>query len=111
MQRLLLLLESANAMLPHLDGLLRLCGSLLQDKNPKVVLTALEVLGLVTSKTGWPMRSHLASLVSTLVPMLGDKKIIIRQATIKVRIPRRKDKRKHKAKFRHAHKTLYGRAS
>lgn len=84
MQRLILKVTSAAVLLPHVEDLLQLCYDLLQDKNLKITLTTLEILGLLTAKAGWPMRAQLKPLIAHLLPLLGDSKVVLRQATTKV---------------------------
>ena len=54
--------------------------SMLGDTNVQVTLKGLELLGALTHKAGWPIRSYADKMVSNAVDLLGDNKIVVRQA-------------------------------
>lgn len=42
------------------------------------------MLSHIITKIGWPLRSHLEPLLDTIVPLLGDARIVVRQSTTKL---------------------------
>jgi hypothetical protein len=93
---MLSLLTSAEAMhTPSLPGLIAFISDLVDDANLKVVLSSLQVpylpvpltaqmLGVVVAKAAPALRPQAAPLASRLLPLLGDSKIVVRQAVTKV---------------------------
>lgn len=51
---------------------------------PQVVTAALQLIGLIVGRVGWPVRTYLDSLMEQLISLLGDNKIIIRHSNIKL---------------------------
>ena len=76
--------EYATAITPHLPGLLDLLEQLTGDTNLKVALGALEVMGLVVQKVGYPMRIELPKMMGPLLRMFGDSQVVVRQAVGKL---------------------------
>eukprot|EP00039_Didymoeca_costata_P020699 m.342134 g.342134 ORF g.342134 m.342134 type:complete len:1486 (+) comp21012_c0_seq1:282-4739(+) len=79
-------LERTSAIIPYLNDLIKLLLSLVGDTNLKITLTAIEILEQLIEKVGWPMRSHLESLVNYQTNLLGDMRIVVRQASTKLLI-------------------------
>ena len=77
-------LENMQSLVPTLGRLLNFLGQLLNDSNLKVVIGALQAIGVVVGRVGWPMRSYLETLMERLVGLLGDNKILVRQSNIKL---------------------------
>mmetsp|Transcript_2156 Transcript_2156/g.4433 ORF Transcript_2156/g.4433 Transcript_2156/m.4433 type:complete len:1381 (-) Transcript_2156:85-4227(-) len=57
---------------------------LLNDPNFKIELTTLQTLGILLSIVGYDVVPHLSKLVQRLIEKLGDNKIVVRQANVKV---------------------------
>ena len=77
-------IERATAITPHIPGLLDLLEQLAGDTNLKVALAALEVMGQVVQKVGYPMRTQLPKMMVPLVRMFGDSQVVVRQAVGKL---------------------------
>eukprot|EP00049_Salpingoeca_infusionum_P002276 m.55344 g.55344 ORF g.55344 m.55344 type:complete len:1414 (+) comp11485_c0_seq1:246-4487(+) len=84
LQTVAIQLESGASLVSHLPALMSFLVDLLRDKNMKVVVGTMQVLGQLITKVGWPFRSHLDVLLEQLVLLLGDTKIVIRQSNTKL---------------------------
>lgn len=73
-------------MRPRLPELMRFLGKLLTDPNFKISLTTLQVLSALVDKLDHELERHVAVLMPGLVEKLGDSKIVVRQANLKVRL-------------------------
>jgi len=71
-------------MRPRLPELMRFLGKLLTDPNFKISLTTLQVLSALVDKLDHELERHVAVLMPGLVEKLGDSKIVVRQANLKV---------------------------
>ena len=76
--------EDARPIVPHLKGLLRLLGPLLDDPNFKIALTSIQITGELVDRAGDAVGAHADAVMPLLVEKFGDKKIVIRQGTMKV---------------------------
>jgi len=76
--------EDPKPLVPHLKGLVRLVGPLLDDPNFKIALTSIQITGELVDKAGVDMAGQATNLMPLLVEKFGDKKIVIRQGTMKV---------------------------
>eukprot|EP00730_Choanoeca_flexa_P001418 TRINITY_DN10627_c0_g2_i1.p1 TRINITY_DN10627_c0_g2~~TRINITY_DN10627_c0_g2_i1.p1 ORF type:complete len:1396 (+),score=186.15 TRINITY_DN10627_c0_g2_i1:135-4322(+) len=71
-------------LLEYLQEILSFLIDLTSDTNLKVCMGAVDTIGQLTSRVGWPMRGHLDHLMTTLINMLGESKIVVRQCVTKV---------------------------
>lgn len=78
--------EDGRPLVPHLKGLLRLVGPLLDDPNFKIALTSIQITGELVDRVGDAMAGHVDAVMPLLVEKFGDKKIVIRQGTMKVMV-------------------------
>jgi hypothetical protein len=76
--------ERVAGIVPHLAGLIEFLFQLMQDQNLKITLGAIAILEQLVVKVGLPIKTHLATLMTHHVAMLGDGKIVLRQAAIKL---------------------------
>ena len=76
--------EDPKPLVPHLKGLVRLVGPLLDDPNFKIALTSIQITGELVDKAGVDMALQADNVLPLLVEKFGDKKIVIRQGTMKV---------------------------
>jgi len=79
-------LEDVRPMLPHLKGLLRLLGPLLDDPNFKIALTSIQITGELVDKAQTAIGAFTDFLMPLLMEKIGDKKIVIRQGTMRVMV-------------------------
>jgi hypothetical protein len=77
-------IERVKGILPHLGDLIRFLIQMMSDSNLKITLTTIEILEQLVVKVGWPMRTFLDQLMDHHVGMLGDSKIVLRQAATKL---------------------------
>ena len=71
-------------MSPHVLSFINYLTSLLDDSNFKITTVTLEILGLLVKRQGPSITAHLKALVGALSKRMGDNKIVIRQAIMKV---------------------------
>lgn len=77
-------LERTATILPHLSNLIAFLTGFLDDSNLKITLSILEIIGQLVFKVGWPIRPYLEQLLKYHVNMLGDSKVVLRQANVKL---------------------------
>eukprot|EP00743_Colponemidia_sp_Colp-15_P007986 GILK01008649.1.p1 GENE.GILK01008649.1~~GILK01008649.1.p1 ORF type:complete len:1647 (-),score=313.75 GILK01008649.1:294-5174(-) len=77
-------LTDAKNVLPFLPSFLAFVNGLLADPNFKISLTTLQIIGELVERIGSGLKPHLHVLLTGLVEKLGDNKIVIRQASMKV---------------------------
>lgn len=77
--------EDLSLVVPHQKELVELLIQLLDDPNFKISLTSISIIGALVSRLGMSLnKSCLEHLVIPLAEKLADKKIVIRQETLKV---------------------------
>eukprot|EP01052_Picozoa_sp_SAG31_P005891 SAG31_NODE_266_length_18815_cov_17.009243_11_plen_198_part_00 len=69
---------------PQLPNFMEFCVTLLADQNFKIALTTVQILGMLVEKFGAHMEGSLHIVVPPLIDKLGDNKIVVRQAIMKV---------------------------
>lgn len=84
LQRLAASIRGGAAMVQHLPSFMEFCVALLADSNFKIALTTVQILGVIVEKFEGDMQSSLRGIVPPLIDKLGDNKIVVRQAIMKV---------------------------
>jgi hypothetical protein len=84
LQSLVQSLSNAEPLVPHLSGLMTFMTGLLDDPNFKISLTTLQILGELVGKLDKAFRPVCVTTLRALIEKLGDNKIVIRQANLKV---------------------------
>ena len=69
---------------PHVLKFISFLNNLLDDSNFKITTVTLEILGLVVQKLQSQVKTHLKALIMALTKRMGDNKIVVRQAIMKV---------------------------
>ena len=77
-------LETPDLLTPHLLHFISFLNNLLDDSNFKISTVTLEILGSLVQLLHVGVRPHLKPIVLALTKRMGDNKIVIRQAIIKV---------------------------
>lgn len=75
-----------NNLLPHLISFISFLNNLLDDSNFKITTVTLEILCILVERLGKNVKQYLKALSSTLTKRMGDNKIVVRQAVMKVAI-------------------------
>eukprot|EP00163_Fabomonas_tropica_P001966 TRINITY_DN1145_c1_g1_i2.p1 TRINITY_DN1145_c1_g1~~TRINITY_DN1145_c1_g1_i2.p1 ORF type:complete len:1334 (-),score=342.97 TRINITY_DN1145_c1_g1_i2:21-4022(-) len=84
LQYIVFRLEDSQPLLPHLQPLMIFLTNMLDDPNFKISLTTLQIIGDLIGKVGMAVRPVTQTVLSALIEKLGDNKIVIRQANMKV---------------------------
>lgn len=71
-------------LMPHMMSFISFLNNLLDDSNFKITTVTLEILCLLVEKLGKDVKQFLKPLSSTLTKRMGDNKIVVRQAVMKV---------------------------
>ena len=71
-------------LMPHMMSFISFLNNLLDDSNFKITTVTLEILCLLVEKLGKNVKQFLKPLSSTLTKRMGDNKIVVRQAVMKV---------------------------
>ncbi|ESP02819.1 hypothetical protein LOTGIDRAFT_185560, partial [Lottia gigantea] len=71
-------------LVPHMIAFISLLNNLLDDPNFKITTVTLEILCLTVEKLGSNVKMFLKPLVLALSKRMGDTKIVVRQAVMKV---------------------------
>ena len=79
-------LDDISVLHPHILNFISFLNNLLDDSNFKITTVTLEILGLLVSKLSFNVQPHLKPLVLALCKRMGDNKIVVRQAIMKVAI-------------------------
>ncbi len=77
-------LKDVSALNPHVLQFISFLNNLLDDPNFKITTVTLEILGLLVEKLNVGVKPNLKHLVLALTKRMGDNKIVIRQAIMKV---------------------------
>eukprot|EP00658_Telonema_sp_P-2_P084058 TRINITY_DN9233_c0_g1_i9.p1 TRINITY_DN9233_c0_g1~~TRINITY_DN9233_c0_g1_i9.p1 ORF type:complete len:1235 (-),score=335.81 TRINITY_DN9233_c0_g1_i9:171-3875(-) len=79
--------EDISGILPYLKELVQLLLGLLDDPNFKISLTSISIIGALVARLGRSMsKQSLEELVPAIAEKLSDKKIVIRQESMKVMV-------------------------
>ncbi|XP_052097629.1 TOG array regulator of axonemal microtubules protein 1-like isoform X5 [Mytilus californianus] len=78
--------EIAGNLLPHMMPFISFLNNLLDDNYFKTTTVTLEILEILVEKLGQNVKQFLKPLSSTLAKRMGDNKIVVRQAVMKVAI-------------------------
>ncbi|XP_062617825.1 TOG array regulator of axonemal microtubules protein 1-like isoform X2 [Saccostrea cucullata] len=73
-------------LLPHMMPFISFLSNLLDDSNFKITTVTLEILNILVEKLGQNVKQYLKPLSSTLAKRMGDNKIVVRQAVMRVAI-------------------------
>lgn len=73
-------------LLPHMLSFISFLNNLLDDSNFKITTVTLDILCILVEKLGKNVKQYLKPLSSTLTKRMGDNKIVVRQAVMKVAI-------------------------
>ncbi|KAL3873542.1 hypothetical protein ACJMK2_036642 [Sinanodonta woodiana] len=73
-------------LMPHMIPFISFLNNLLDDSNFKITTVTLEILCLLVEQLGADVKQFLKQLSSTLTKRMGDNKIVVRQAVMKVAI-------------------------
>ena len=76
--------SGVEALNPHVSDFISYLNNLLDDSNFKITTVTLEILGILVDKFGTGIRPHLKPMMACLTKRMGDNKIVIRQAIMKV---------------------------
>ncbi len=77
-------LENPEPLAPHLLQFISFLNNLLDDSNFKISTVTLEILGSLVQLLGMQVKPHVKPIVLALTKRMGDNKIVIRQAIMKV---------------------------
>ena len=77
-------LETPDLLTPHLLHFISFLNNLLDDSNFKISTVTLEILGSLVQLLSAGVKPHLKPIVLALTKRMGDNKIVIRQAIMKV---------------------------
>ena len=77
-------LHEIEALMPHILQFVGFLNNLLDDSHFKITTVTLEILGLLVEKLNSSVKPHLKPLVLALTKRMGDNKIVVRQAVLKV---------------------------
>ncbi|XP_060604468.1 TOG array regulator of axonemal microtubules protein 1-like isoform X7 [Ruditapes philippinarum] len=75
-----------NNLMPHMISFISFLNNLLDDSNFKITTVTLEILCILVEKLGKNVKQYLKPLSLTLAKRMGDNKIVVRQAVMKVAI-------------------------
>lgn len=78
--------EVTGNLLPHMMPFISFLNNLLDDNYFKTTTVTLEILEILVEKLGQNVKQFLKPLSSTLAKRMGDNKIVVRQAVMKVAI-------------------------
>lgn len=73
-------------LMPHMISFISFLNNLLDDSNFKITTVTLEILCILVEKLGKNVKQFLKALSLTLTKRMGDNKIVVRQAVMKVAI-------------------------
>ena len=73
-------------LLPHMMAFIAFLNTLMDDSNFKITTVTLEILNILTEKLGTNVKQFLRPLANTLTKRMGDNKIVVRTAVMKVSI-------------------------
>ena len=76
--------RSNHIMAPYVANFIFFLRTLLDDSNFKITTVTLEIIELLVDKQAQLIKPHVKNLVHTLTKPMGDTKIVIRQAIMKV---------------------------
>ncbi|XP_052767283.1 TOG array regulator of axonemal microtubules protein 1-like isoform X3 [Mya arenaria] len=71
-------------LMPHMISFISFLNNLLDDSNFKITTVTLEILRILVEKLGKNVKQFLKPLSTTLAKRMGDNKIVVRQAVMKV---------------------------
>eukprot|EP00232_Nephroselmis_pyriformis_P009083 CAMPEP_0182896514 /NCGR_PEP_ID=MMETSP0034_2-20130328/26317_1 /TAXON_ID=156128 /ORGANISM="Nephroselmis pyriformis, Strain CCMP717" /LENGTH=435 /DNA_ID=CAMNT_0025030385 /DNA_START=326 /DNA_END=1630 /DNA_ORIENTATION=+ len=77
-------LQDTRTVMASLPEFVRFLTTLLSDPNFKISLTTTQIFGVLVGKIGKDFEPYIDSIMPSLVEKLGDNKIVVRQANIKV---------------------------
>ncbi|XP_064623563.1 TOG array regulator of axonemal microtubules protein 1-like isoform X2 [Lineus longissimus] len=77
-------LKDVGPLLPHVLSFISFLNNLLDDSNFKITTVTLEILALLVSKLNLGVKPHLRHMITVLTKRMGDNKIVVRQAIMKV---------------------------
>lgn len=75
-----------NNLMPHMISFISFLNNLLDDSNFKITTVTLDILCILVEKLGKNVKQYLKALSLTLAKRMGDNKIVVRQAVMKVAI-------------------------
>lgn len=73
-------------LMPHMLSFISFLNNLLDDSNFKITTVTLDILCILVEKLGKNVKQYLKPLSNTLTKRMGDNKIVVRQAVMKVAI-------------------------
>jgi len=73
-------------LMPHMISFISFLNNLLDDSNFKITTVTLDILCILVEKLGKHVKQYLKPLSSALTKRMGDNKIVVRQAVMKVAI-------------------------
>jgi hypothetical protein len=68
----------------NFTNFIKFLSTLLDDSSVKISSTTLEIVGLLVSKLGHDVSPHLKTITDALTKRMGDNKIVVKQAIMKV---------------------------
>ena len=71
-------------LMPHMLSFISFLNNLLDDSNFKITTVTLDILCILVEKLGRNVKQYLKPLTNTLTKRMGDNKIVVRQAVMKV---------------------------
>ncbi|KAK3093087.1 hypothetical protein FSP39_010926 [Pinctada imbricata] len=78
--------DISNSLMPNMLAFISFLNNLLDDSNFKITTVTLEILNILVEKLGQNVKQFLKPLSSTLAKRMGDNKIVVRQAVMRVAI-------------------------
>ncbi|KAL4238308.1 hypothetical protein ACF0H5_003020 [Mactra antiquata] len=78
--------EVQNNLMPHMMSFISFLNNLLDDSNFKITTVTLDILCILVDRLGKNVKQFLKALSSALTKRMGDNKIVVRQAVMKVAI-------------------------
>lgn len=78
--------EVNDNLMPHMISFISFLNNLLDDSNFKITTVTLDILCILVEKLGKHVKQYLKPLSSALTKRMGDNKIVVRQAVMKVAI-------------------------
>ncbi|XP_074645320.1 TOG array regulator of axonemal microtubules protein 1-like isoform X2 [Tubulanus polymorphus] len=77
-------LRGTSALQPHILSFISFLNNLLDDSNFKITTVTLDIIALLVNKLSLAVKPHLKHVVTVLTKRMGDNKIVVRSAIMRV---------------------------